>query len=738
MNNRLEWLFSAQFTVAGLAAILVATPAVADLSIDVNGNDSDWASATACYAESDRDGRGGIELTRACLTNDNSSGDAGRMYALFKAASSLPTNEDLFFGFGIDLDGDGQIQSGDDEAYAVVYPEPGSSWGVVSLAVFNAGNYSLKRVYTDPTNCGGTSTSNGWSQSRVGNTVELSVSYGCIRYGSGNNQPTGTPLTYGTDNRLMMLGVYPAFDLTNDQFYDGTTDSLYSEGAVPSNAIYPTVTTRSGEARIFWGIPVEHEGTLVVRYKGTSWPSNGFRPQNRTRYLLGSIPKVNGNYQVVFSEHHGRSTTAHDPGITNGTQYVYKVFNHNAGFTYANGSVPVDSSGVKSAPIASTGGNPLWCYSTSTTTLNQPAPIAGTVYTAGNAGMLLALNAADGNEAWRPYSVGAPIQGRFPVAPLYGRDGTWIVTATQGGMVTAVSSSTGQAAWSTPGAAFGGDYIPAFPALQLTSSSQASPGFKAANPTRDLIFVASRITGSVNKTNPGGQYKIIALSSADGSVVWQTQQPMSPVLGGMMVDYARDRLYVPTTSTGSGSLVILNSITGAQIGNVSVGAVTWGVVRDSTWNKREGQAIVINDTGRAYGIGLGWTGAPTIAWEGPIGGVPTSFALPLGSGFVVSVKNAGSTAGAVKVFSVAAGTAPSQNWSRSIQNPSPPWLRAVNGYYTEVWVGSSDNKLYGVDINDGTIIKNLNSTSRPGMPVMDGSQIYAGLMDGRICAWSLP
>ncbi len=730
MKMRLARVISGQFGIAALASVLVALPAAADLTITVDGNDADWAAATACFSESSKDGRGGIELSRACLTNDNSSGDVGRLYGLFATGGAVPTNQDVYFGFAVDLDGDGQIQSGDDEAYAVVYPEPGSQWSGVSLAVFSADSYSLKRVYSNPANCGGTATSNGWSQAKVGNKVEISVSYGCIRYGSGSSQPTGAPLTYGTDNRRILMGVYPAFDLTFEQYYDGTTDALYDPGKVPQNATYPTVTARNGEARIFWGIPTEHEGTLVVRYAGPSWPSKGWSPSNNTPYSVGRLSGNLRDYTIVFAEHHGRSTTALDTGLSNGTQYVYKVFNHNAGFTYANGSVPVGNSGVLALPSSQTGGTPLWCFSTSASVLTQPAPVGGALYTAGNAGMLVALNSSNGDETWRPFAAGGAIQSRFPVAPLAGRSGTWIVTATQEGNVTAVSTSTGQAAWTTPGSVLGGNYIQAFPAIQLTGSSQASAAFKAANPGRDLIFIATQITGST-------QHKVVALSSANGSVVWQSQQ-MSPVLGGMLVDYARDRLYVPTTSTGSGSLKILDTLTGNVVGSASVGPVTYGVVRDFFWNNNEGQAIVINDQGTAYGIGLGWTTSPTIAWQGPVGGTPTSFALPLGSGFVISVKNVGTSPGAVKRFSVSPGAAPSQTWSLPFQNPTPPWLRVANGYYTEVWVGSSDMNLYGVDIVTGTSIKQLRASSRPGMPVMDASRIYAGLEDGRICAWSLP
>ena len=239
------------------------------------------------------------------------------------------------------------------------------------------------------------------------------------------------------------------------------------------------------------------------------------------------------------------------------------------------------------------------------------------------------------------------------------------------------------------------------------------------------------------RVDDNNRYRVVALSSVNGAFVWQSDK-IPAVSGGMLVDYSQNRLYVPTMDTGPGSLKILSTLNGNTEGTVSVESVSTGVVKDFFWNNNEGQAIVVNDSGIAFGIGLGWTGKskPSIAWQGPVGGAPSGSPMPLKGGFLVSTKGA---SGAVKMFAVTAGQAPGEAWSTPIPNPSGPALRISNGYYTEVWVGA-ESRLYGLAFSTGSVAKQvITDSSRAGVPVIDNTgRIYAGLMDGRICAWNLP
>ncbi|MBX5481483.1 MAG: PQQ-binding-like beta-propeller repeat protein [Myxococcaceae bacterium] len=711
-----------------VAFACAAGSAWADHTINVDGSNSDWSGISTCIPEPSSDGQGGVDLDRTCVTNDNASGDQGKLYMLFEATKNFP-NQNLYIGFAIDLDNDGMITSGHDEVYAVYYQNKNSP----VLQVFDAQTYTYKRQYTSKSSCGGTSTSDGWSEKKSGQVAEFGISYGCLRFNA-----SGSGRQYGSDIGPFMMGVYPNFDLTDEVYYDGTADVLVTS-ATP--AIYPALTARSGQVRLFWTNPVDHAGTLIVRSE-VPFTTFDFVPSNGTAYTQGDTiqrldlshwPWTVREFKIVFAEHQGQSTSFTDTTVTDGTRYYYKVFNHRAGYIYASGDTPVPG-GLFAEPRSSTSGGPLWCYSSSFTSLQQPLVEAGAgVFTSGNGGVLLGLRTApgqanDGDELFRPTSLGGAIQARFPIVPLHGRSGKYILTGTQNGTVAAVNTATGVPLWKVPGSTFGGNQVLSYVSAQLYDYTNpnipAGAAFRAANPGRDLIFVPTRVSGTSNT------YKVVALSGVDGSVVWQSGN-MSPILGGITVDYPTNRLYVPTATNSSGSLKILSSLTGAQVGTLSVGSVKYGVVKANDGTP-SGELVVVNDSGTAYGFNLGWTTSPPApSWSGSIGGAPVSFPLPVPSGFLVA------TSSAVKRFAIS-GTKATQVWSRSVTNSSGPWLHYQNEY---VWVGSSDLKVHGITYASGTDNKTVTAPgSRPGMPNIDTTtnRLVVGLEDGRVCAFALP
>ncbi len=708
-------------TFLATTMVLVAGAALADRDINVNANNSDWNGSPTCINQF-QNSTGGITLTRACITNNNTSGSNGNMYTLFEADLGWYSLFGAGFGFAIDLDGDGHITAANDEVYAVIIPTFGTG-GRWALNVYAPGTYDRpKRTYSAFAECGGSAGANGWTAAwNGGRVIEFGISYGCIRLDG-----TGPALTHGADNRKVFLGSAPELHLTTETYYDGTNDTIYQPGTKPPDVNYPTLTSGNGRARVVWTNPAAHEGTLVLRYDGALWPRAGaFKPTNGTRYSVGQIVG-GGAYTVVFADRHGQGNSVVDSGLSNSNRYAYRVFNHNAGFTYADGQVPSDE-GVLGTPTSQTNGAPLWCYSTSVSTLNQPAPDGtGGVFSSGNAGLLVSMQSNSGDEVWRPYDLTSAVQNRFPIVPLKDRPGRWMITGTQNGSVAAISTTTGQPAWTSSPSTVGGNYIQSAPAVQLAASSNSAFTSKHSG---DLIFVATRVKSD--------EYSVVALRAADGRTAW-SRGKMPPVSGGMLVDYSQNRLYVPTMDSKSGSLKILSTLDGTVEGTVSVGPVSTGVVKDFFWNNNEGQAIVVNDSGIAYGIGLGWPrkSNPAIAWQGPVGGSPAGSPMPLKGGFLVSTKGA---SGAVKMFAVTAGRAPVQEWSTPIPNPSGPSLRISNGYYTEVWVGA-ESRLQGLEFSTGSPTKQvITGSTRAGVPVIDNTgRIYAGLMDGRICAWNLP
>ena len=321
------------------------------------------------------------------------------------------------------------------------------------------------------------------------------------------------------------------------------------------------------------------------------------------------------------------------------------------------------------------------------------------------------------------------MQSGFTRVPLYGRSGSYIIVGTQNGQVAVVNPNNGTTVLSVAGSSFGGNFIQAFIPVQLYSYANAA--FKAAQPNRDLIFVPTRISGTNN-------YKVVALSSVNGSKIWESA-PTSPILGGMLVDYANNRLYVPTSDSAT-SVQILSTLDGTLVGTLSVGAVSRGVTMDYYANGGAGQLIVVNDSGTAYGFPMNWTGTPTAAsWNTSVGGTPVGLPMPISGGFVISVKT-GTTTGAVnKITFSTAGAATTQ--SVSISKPSNPTFEIVNNQYTRVWVGSSDQKLHGIDFNAWTDVVQLNAPgTTPGTPSIDSTthRIVAGTEDGRLCSFVVP
>ena len=94
-----------------IIALLVAGAARADANITVDGIDTDWATVTTCFPEVFGDGTHKFDLVKACVTNNNSSGNGGQLFLLFENSVAWPANE-ISFGFWVDSNGNGVIDNG--------------------------------------------------------------------------------------------------------------------------------------------------------------------------------------------------------------------------------------------------------------------------------------------------------------------------------------------------------------------------------------------------------------------------------------------------------------------------------------------------------------------------------------------------------------------------------------------------------------------------------------------------
>ena len=683
-----------------LSGILVPLNVLADRDIVVDGSSGDWAGVTSCHAESPGDGSGGIDLTRSCVENNNSSGNTGYLFHLYEAGANFPTNTDVYVGYFFDKNNDGVVTTADD-VWALYFPR-NSGANPSALLRLNPIDYSIRDTFSSPGNCGGPAGANGWSGLRSGRVIEMSVAYGCLG------------LSYGNDNRRFQTGLYPNFDTTMPAWYDGTNGVLVTETTPPS-VISLTALSGNRTNTLTWTNPANHDGVLILRRAGAE-PTSA--PAAHVRYNVGNAI---GNGQVVYVDS-GKSPVAQftDTGVNNGTTYYYKVFNHHQVYTYASGDVP-SSKGILSEPTDGVGGKSKWCYSVGFPATLQPVLEVGVaVYSGGNTNTITANN-PDGSERFRPVQLNGAIQGRFVIVPLQGKSGTYILVGTQGGYGYAVNAQSGQVEWTANGGQKLATAIQSQPAVQLNAYSNAA--FKAAHPGRDLVFFASREGSNSNN-------KVVAISSVDGSVVW-TYRPgdMGDINGGMLVDTANNRLWIASNQASNRpSVYVVDTRTGAEVITYDIG----DVILPIAWGYLTNEAYVTNTSGSVYAYDL-TTRAQT--WRSGNLGTQSFYAFPTGTGFIASFTGGGQ----VRRYEVKNGIV-SQLWSTPVTNPT-----GVRIEYTsqKLYVGDSSGNIHQMDVLNGLNKKNARVVgSGLGSPILDPTlspkKLYVGSLDGRICAVEVP
>jgi outer membrane protein assembly factor BamB len=513
--------------------------------------------------------------------------------------------------------------------------------------------------------------------------------------------------------------------------------TLFVNRAVPE---VDALVAIAGQNRntLVWSNPSEHDGVLVLRAVGTA-PHTA--PEPGRRYAAG---ETLGNATVVYSDEVSVASTVEDTGLTNGTAYVYRVHNHDTLYRYSPGNAP-HSLGLKSTPTSRAAGQPLWCYSVGFSTLQQPITELGVgIFSANTSGRVTAnlTNTAtpvlDGNERWRPVQLLGAVQSRFPIVPLSGLSGQYIVTGDMAGYAQVIRTDTGEFLWrsSTPLGT-----IQSFPVVQLHDTASTNAAYKAAFPGRDLAFFATRLsTGTGNK--------VVALDAATGAPVW-TYAPgdLGMVSGGMLIDYAYNRLYVGARSNGGAlaSLRILDSLTGTELARLSLGDIDFGLVR---YGSAVNLALVTNSDGTVYGVDMV---GMKVSWSAAVASRPSAsvpafsqFARPVNGGFVVSILGATDAEGRVERWSVttsSTGTTVKKLWSTPIPSPSGSFS-FTSGGVQRLYVGGKDEKLHELDITTGVDGKQLSlpGALAIGTPTVDHtvSRLHVGTQDGRICAFPVP
>ncbi|XXF81369.1 PQQ-binding-like beta-propeller repeat protein [Myxococcaceae bacterium GXIMD 01537] len=486
------------------------------------------------------------------------------------------------------------------------------------------------------------------------------------------------------------------------------------------------VLAGDGRNTLIWTNPSDHSGVVVLRAMGSA-PDTA--PTPGAYYSPGNVL---GNATVVFSDELSTASRFVDTTVTNGTEYRYRVFNFDEQHRYAAGNVPT-SQGLKARPVARGPGAPLWCYSVGTSSLNQPITELGVgIFSSFNNAVIANLTrtsnpALDGDERWRPVALQGTIGGRFPVVPLRGLSGQYLLVGTQAGYMYALNAATGAVLWTGDGGQPLGR-IQSFPVTQLHDYANAA--YQAAQP-RDLVFFATRLDGDARGN------KVVALNGATGQRVWlYAPGDLDMVSGGMLVDYTNNRLYIPARSNGNSqpSLRILNTLNGQEVARLSLGDIDFSVVRLTATN----QALVTANNGTVYGVGLN---SMSVEWSKALSAAPTNYVRPQGRGYVATLQS-----GHVQYHYLEPQPDGSnlvvERWSTPIAGPSGSFAHTLNASTARVYVGSSDGKVHELDSQTGADLKqvSLGAAQRIGIPTVDNtvSRLHVGTQDGRVCAFQVP
>jgi hypothetical protein len=505
--------------------------------------------------------------------------------------------------------------------------------------------------------------------------------------------------------------------------------SLFINRAIPEVGTLVALST-NGKNTLTWNDPVDHDGVLVLRQAGSP-PSTA--PVPGQQYFAG---QTLGAATVVYADSASFSSSFDDTGLTNGTTYYYRVYNHDLYFLYAPGNAP-SSSGIFGIPTTGGSGNPTWCYNSGFSSGLQPMIDYGAgVFNAGNAKFISGNvsspgSATDGTEKWRPAVLQGAVQNRFQVVPLAGRTGSYIVTGDQSGFATVISAATGSLTFKGNGGAALGTRIQAQPAVQLLQYSNAA--YSAAFPSTDLLIFATADTGTGNK--------VVALKSTDGTVAW-TYAPgdLAMVSGGMVLDTTTNWLWVASRAGGVGTLRVLNSLNGTLKSAWSVGDVDLPLSYDAPSN----QIFVTNNAGVVYGFDASLTAATEPVWQSTVG-TQSSYAYPTGHGFIASL------ASSLQWFKVSAqadgGTTVAPQWSPAPALTGPTGIRIDYGTPQKIYVGDSAGVLHQLDLVTGvedTTKRRQISSSGLGTPTIDpyfasgAKRLYVNSLDGRLCAIEVP
>ena len=473
----------------------------------------------------------------------------------------------------------------------------------------------------------------------------------------------------------------------------------------PSAVQFLTAAATNGQNQIEWLNPsAGGYGSTMIRWSTAGYPTD---PSDGT--LL-----VDQNDGLG-----GKGTTTHG-SLTNDTTYYYSTF-------VDNGSGEYSARKTVSARPFDSSGNVTWAYSTGASALAPPG--IGSVYGVANDRVFHSMDTGSSGvwpAGWTPLAMNGPAQSRPPVVPIALGGATKVsFLGSQDHRVYAVDANTGGSLWSSP---------------DLGAIIQGAPAgiFTAFGGAYDLILVGTR--------NGAGASDFHGLNLADGTVAWTFGNTIAQggddldigiISGTASVDWATQRVYFASRRRSGQSSNTLWCLSFTD----STATLTWA--RDL--GDIDGSPIlngtslyVGNNAGQVFAInpatGANLWAAPFDTNDGSVKG----YVWPrFGTNELLF-----STINRLWSLTDNGGSA-ALDWSvASIPNPSIP-LASVAGAGNYAWVGSSDGRLYQLEISAAPVITSVllgNGTATVGSPALDaGAEIgYVGTEEGRIYSVTLP
>jgi outer membrane protein assembly factor BamB len=396
------------------------------------------------------------------------------------------------------------------------------------------------------------------------------------------------------------------------------------------------------------------------------------------------------------------------------------VFVFDGGETWSSGAQvtgePIDTSGAL-----------RWRFSTGTgTSALSPPGIGSVILVQSNDNNLYPLDRGADGGTWAgeaiPLHMDGPAQHRTPVVPL--DDGLNMgLIGSQDGFVRAVDADTGALLWKS--ANFG--MLQGGPAMWISWISWIS-GFPD-----DVAYAGTRNAGTRNALH--------ALDGADGHTLWSFDDPGSDgigvISGGPSIDYLNSAIYFASheIASGAGSVWAVDLATGAKKWSTSLGNVS------GSPTQRGNVLYVGTDDGKIHALDAS-DGSPRLNFPFQTNdGTTKGFVFPDLSGDRVYVSTQTTIWCLRDVEPVV-----NKRWSiSSIPGASIPTYPPG---YPYLWVGSSDGRLYQVEVATGTpsmepdmkFVDLTSGSAGVGSPTYDVFHrlIYVGTEDGAILAVSAP